>query len=182
VLCPHKPQDAAHLLEWFDGKGRGFRLQARTMVQAKREDGQELLGLNEIFVGHRGHQSARYRLRVGSKEERQSSSGFLLASGTGSTGWALSLALQKGCGKLLPEPEQKRGIWFSREPFPSRYTGRDLDAGILETGDAIEMDSEMEEGGTVFADGMEEDRVEFVFGQKLSLSLAPKPLNLVVPG
>lgn len=39
------------------------------------------------------------------------------------------------------------------------------------------MDSE----GAVFADGMEEDRLEFVFGQRLTLDIAPRTLNLVVP-
>ena len=45
------------------------------MVRARLDDGQELLALNEIFVGHRTHQSARYTLALGGRAERQSSSG-----------------------------------------------------------------------------------------------------------
>src|SRR6202035_353153 len=51
-------------------------LQPRTMVEAQLDDGQRLLGLNEIFVGHRSHQSARYDLAIGEKHEAQSSSGL----------------------------------------------------------------------------------------------------------
>jgi hypothetical protein len=39
------------------------------MVQAELDDGQRLLALNEIFVGHRTHQSARYRLGFGRASE-----------------------------------------------------------------------------------------------------------------
>ena len=39
--------------------GRGAT-QRRTMVEAELDDGQKLLALNEIFIGHRSHQSARY--------------------------------------------------------------------------------------------------------------------------
>ena len=75
------------------------------MVLAEREDGQRLLALNEIFVGHRSHQSARYLIRTREGEEHQSSSGVLCASGTGSTGWARSVARQRGLEARLPGAE-----------------------------------------------------------------------------
>ena len=40
-------------------------VQERTMVRAALDDGQELRALNEVFLGHRTHQSARYELTVG---------------------------------------------------------------------------------------------------------------------
>jgi hypothetical protein len=182
VLCPHSVRATAQVLAWFNDPAQtGFKLQGRTMVRARREDGQELLGLNELFVGHRSHQSARYRLSVGEQQERQSSSGFLLATGTGATGWALSIARQRDLVGLLPRPSEARAAWFSREPFPSRYTKTDLDSGSVTPGQSLELVSEMDDQGAVFADGMEDDRLEFVFGQRLTLDLAPKTLNLVVP-
>ena len=36
----------------------------RTMAEASLDDGRRLLALNEVFVGHRSHQSARYALKV----------------------------------------------------------------------------------------------------------------------
>ena len=40
-------------------RAAGWRTEERTMVRARLDDGQTLLALNEIFVGHRTHQSAR---------------------------------------------------------------------------------------------------------------------------
>ena len=50
-------------------------------VAAEADDGQRLLALNEVFVGHTSHQSARYRVTFGDAEERQSSSGVIVATG-----------------------------------------------------------------------------------------------------
>src|SRR4051812_16094376 len=55
VLVNHAPEALADLCADL-AAGRA-RHQARTMVRAGLDDGQELLALNEIFVGHRTHQS-----------------------------------------------------------------------------------------------------------------------------
>ena len=74
VLCSHSPEDLRDLLA---GRGRP-ETEVRTMVEAIVDDGQRLRALNEIFAGDRGHQSARYDLRVGGSAETQS---FLRAAG-----------------------------------------------------------------------------------------------------
>ena len=66
------------------------------MVRAELDDGQQLCALNELFVGHNSHQSARYQLRCDDAEEHQSSSGLIVATGTGATGWAMSIHRQLG--------------------------------------------------------------------------------------
>ncbi|RWE65115.1 MAG: hypothetical protein EOS63_34985, partial [Mesorhizobium sp.] len=66
-------------------------MESRTMVQAELGEGETLLALNEIFVGHRSHQSARYRIEAEGEAEDHSSSGLIVASGTGATGWARSI-------------------------------------------------------------------------------------------
>ncbi|TGV28982.1 hypothetical protein EN811_30350, partial [bacterium M00.F.Ca.ET.168.01.1.1] len=66
-------------------------MESRTMVQAELEAGEMLLALNEIFVGHRSHQSARYRIEAEGEAEDHTSSGLIVASGTGATGWARSI-------------------------------------------------------------------------------------------
>jgi NAD kinase len=180
VLCRHPPARIGALLDWLrDPRQGAFRIQHRTMLEAEREDGQRLLALNEVFVGHQTHQSARYRLRVAGREERQSSSGLICASGTGCTGWALSIALQRDLASDLPAPEDDRGAWFVREPFPSVHTMVTLDHGEISRDGAVEVVSEMAEGGVAFADGIESDRIGFSDGETLRVRLAERKLALV---
>lgn len=180
VLCPHRAEQFESLLGWIEQRDARYALEHRVMAQARREDGQTLLALNEVFVGHGTHQSARYRLRCADAEERQSSSGMIVATGTGSTGWARSIAEQRGIEAPLPQPEERRLAWFVREPFPSVATGTSLDFGELGPGDSMSVVSEMGEGGVAFADGIEADRVEFLAGQTLTIGIAERTLNLVV--
>ena len=84
-----RSERTAELLDWTEHRrARGLTIERRTMAEARREDGQRMLALNEIFVGHASHQSARYRLSMADgQQERQSSSGLIVAVPTGhSTG------------------------------------------------------------------------------------------------
>jgi len=185
VLCRHPPSAMPRLLAWTRDPDTTCRVQERTMAHAAREDGQRLLALNELFVGHQTHQSARYRIelaKVGNGGgERQSSSGLICSTGTGATGWGRSIAQQRHLEKRLPGPEDARLVWFVREPFPSVATGTELSFGQLVPGERLVLWSEMQQGGTVFADGIEEDRLEFASGHRLELSIAERRLRLVVP-
>jgi NAD kinase len=156
----------------------GVALERRTMVEAVLDSGERLLALNEIFVGHRSHQSARYRIALGEAQEDQSSSGLIVASGTGATGWARSI--MEATGTSLPlTPQEKAIAFFVREPFPSVATGTSLRAGRLE-GAALSIVSRMNDGGTIFADGMEQDHIAFDWGRRLSVAPAERTLNLVI--
>lgn len=185
VLCVHAPVTMPKLIAWLDRRDDRFRVQHRAMAAATREDGQRLLSLNEVFVGHRTHQSARYRLRLADagkpREEKQSSSGVICSTGTGCTGWARSISAQLRSKDPLPDPEDPRLAWFVREPFPSVSTGTSLRRGIIEHDAWIEIISEMGEGGTIFADGIETDRLEFVSGQSVRITVAEQTLHLVQP-
>lgn len=150
----------------------------RTMVEAITDAGERLLALNEVFVGHRSHQSARYTLATGGSEENQSSSGLIVASGTGATGWARSIMEATGT-RLSLDPQERAIAYFVREPFPSISTGTSLMAGKLSDG-SLSVTSRMNDGGTVFADGMEQDYLRFDWGQRLSLSPSDRCLSLVV--
>ena len=120
-------------------------------------------------------------LAVGGREERQSSSGLICATGTGSTGWALSIARERGLDADLPAAEELRLAWFVREPWPSPTTGVSLDHGWLGVGDHLSLVSDMPENGVVFGDGLEQDRLEFLAGQTVRLGVAERALNLIVP-
>jgi hypothetical protein len=178
VLARHDADAAGDLLSAL-GAGRA-KVEARTMVEARLDDGLRLLALNEIFVGHRTHQSARYRVGWAGTDERQSSSGIVVSTGTGATGWARSIARQTAKAPPLPGPTERRLVFFVREPFPSRTTGTRVQRGALGEGDTLSLRSEMNEQGTVFGDGIEDDRLDFAWGMRLDIRVSPLRLNLVV--
>lgn len=153
-------------------------IQRRTMVEAKLDSGESILALNEVFIGHRSHQSARYRIAIGTEQENHSSSGIIIASGTGATGWARSIMESTGI-RLPIDPEEQAVAYFVREPFPSVATGTTLRAGKL-LGEGLTITSRMNEGGTIFADGMEQDCIAFDWGRQLGVAPASRCLNLVI--
>lgn len=180
VLVRHRPDRARRLLAAM-AAGRVL-VEERVLAAASLDDGQRLLALNEIFAGHRSHQSARYVLRQGGKEERQSSSGVLVTTGTGATGWARSVNGERRRPLALPAPADPALAFLVREPFPSVSTGTSLDGGPLGADEPLELVSEMDDGGVLFADGIEDDRIEFPFGARARFDVAPDRLRLVKDG
>jgi hypothetical protein len=156
-------------------------VEERTMVEARLDDGQALLALNELYVGHRTHQSSRYTLALGGRRERQSSSGLIVATGTGATGWSLSIARATESEALLPSPTEPALAFFVREAWPSPATGTSLVRGRVTTGaERLTVTSEMGDGGVVFGDGIEDDRIPLGWGVRVSVGLAARRLRLVV--
>ena len=176
MLVHHLPGAAADLLA--DVAAGRAALEHRTMAAARLDDGQELLALNEIFVGHVSHQSARYALRVGERSERQSSSGLIVATGTGGTGWAASIRRERHSALRLPAPDEDALSFFVREPWPSATTGTELSEGLLAGAAALEVQCEMNEGGVVFGDGIEADHLTLDWGQRVEVRVAGSKLRL----
>jgi NAD kinase len=178
VLVPHAPQAFAAVLKRVHEGSAQF--QERTMVQVQTDDGQRLLALNEIFIGHHSHQSARYELRFGGKSERQSSSGLIISTGTGSTGWARSIHLERNSPLVLPRPEEPRLVFFVREAFPGSGFATEVTQGEISGSGALELTSMMNDGGVLFGDGIESDRIAFAFGSTANASMAQQRLRLAV--
>jgi NAD kinase len=177
VLVAHRPERTARLLAAM-AAGRAA-VEERTMVEARLDDGQRLLALNELFAGHASHQSARYRIALGDRVERQSSSGVIVTTGTGATGWARSINLERRRALELPGATDPSVAFFVREPFPSVGTGTSIDGAILPPGQSLELVSEMNEGGALFGDGIEEDRLDFAWGTRVRIAAAEERLRLV---
>ena len=148
------------------------------MVRARLDDGQELCALNEVFVGHVSHQSARYTVATPRGDsERQSSSGLIVGSGTGATGWCASIARDRG-GRRLPQPTDDWLAWFVREAWPSPATGTALTEGSLARGEELRV-TVMSSQLVVFGDGIEADRLDAGWGQEITVGLSDRPLLLV---
>lgn len=175
---PHEPCNAEDLLA--AAVSPRSVVDERTLVEADLDDGQRLLALNEVFVGHRSHQTARYSVAAGGERERQFSSGLIVSTGTGSTGWARSINRERGDGMSLPGPEDRRLAYFVREAFPGPGLGTSMTSGSLAEGASLEVVSEMDEGGVVFGDGIEADRLEFSYGSRVSVFVADRRLRLLV--
>lgn len=178
VLVPHRADRTQDLLHRSLSAGA---CEQRTMVRATTDDGQELHALNEVFVGHRSHQTARYVLGCGDRAEEQASSGVVVGTGTGATGWLASLA-RAGGGAALPGPTEAALAWFVREAWPSCTTGADLVAGALgnraRAPHALTLDVLSDEL-VVFGDGLEEDRLVLTRGQRLHVEVSPRTLALL---
>lgn len=176
VLVRHGPAEVGALLAAVHaGAAPTVR---RTMVRATLDDGRHLLALNEVFVGHRSHQSARYVLAAPGGTERQSSSGVIVATGTGATGWARSIHRERRSTLALPSPTDRAAAYFVREAWPSPRTGTRLTEGVLGPPDALAVHSEME-GGIVFGDGIETDPLPLEWGRQVSIGIADTTLTLV---
>ena len=173
ALCSHSPEDLRDLLA-----GRGSPgTEVRTMVEAIVDDGQRLRALNEIFAGDRGHQSARYDLRVGGSAETQSSSGVVVGTGTGAGGWLASLWGQNRPGFGLPGATSGELAYFVREAWPSGTTGTSLTAGLLAEGEGLELSARSTL--VVFGDGIERDFLRLEWGQGLTVRKAEGGLKLM---
>jgi len=157
---------------------RDVTIEARTMVEGVLDTGEKLCALNELFIGHRSHQSARYLITDGKLEEEQSSSGIIVATGTGATGWARSI-MEATHLSIKIRPDEPALAWFVREPFPSVSTSTGMRSGKL-AGKALQITSHMNDGGVVFADGIEQDFLMFDWGKSLSVRPSSIPMNFVV--
>lgn len=177
VLVTHRAAGLGRVLEAV-AAGR-VPEQERTMVRATLDDGQALDGLNEVYVGDSGHQSARYVLSApGGDPERQSSSGVLVGTGTGSTGWCASLARDRRHPLLPPGPDDPTLCWYVREAWPSPATGTERTEGLLTGGAELTLTAESDRL-VVFADGIEADRLVLAWGQRVTLGVSAARLHLV---
>ncbi len=184
VLLPFRVEQAAGMVQavW---QARAI-LRPISMAQASLNDGQSLLAFNDLFIGARSHVSARYSLESGSQRERHSSSGIIVSTGAGATGWLSSLfhmtnGMLAGFGRpgdqLQPPSlawEAERLIFVVREPFASRASQAGLVCGSITPGAPLTVRSEMAEGGVIFSDGVEADYLSFNAGTVAVIELARK--------
>jgi NAD kinase len=189
VLLPFQLREARNALRTvLAGKER---IRKVTLAEVNLQDGQQILAFNDLFVGVRSHVSARYKLTVNGRTETQSSSGVLISTGAGSTGWmssvfnmAAGIAIAQNRKPIEPlrlKWDASQLLWVVREPFVSRTTQAGLVYGRLKEGDVIEIESMTPENGVIFSDGVEADALEFNAGTIATIGVAPRKARLVVP-
>lgn len=152
-----------------------------SMAEVMTNLGDKMLAVNDVFIGPRTHTSARYEISVGKETEQQSSSGVIVSTGLGSTGWFKSiLAGANGIAKQTLHENLNNGFaWDStelyytvREPFPSAVTKTNLVFGKITSNTTFSVTSKMAENGVIFSDGMEHDPIEFNAGTTVKISLS----------
>ena len=161
-----------------------------TMGEVELNDGQKLLAFNDFFIGCRSHVSAHYTLQTENGCEPQSSSGVIVATGAGSTGWLSSVFnMARGVTQLsggtagparVMQWEDRRLAWVVREPFASRYSRADMVAGILEEDKRLQLESMMPANGVIFSDGIESDGIDFNSGSIATVQVSQQRAQLVV--
>jgi len=188
VLLPFQIPDVERVVERVLEKKHKRR--QITLAEARLNDGQRMLAFNDFFIGIGSHASARYRLEVEGQSESQSSSGILVATGAGSTGWLSSVInMARGVGAwrgngqvddMKMRWEDRRLAWVVREPFVSKMSGAELVAGELTEGRELVIESQMPTNGVIFSDGIEQDFLQFNSGTIVRITVSGQRANLVI--
>lgn len=188
VLLPFQtPQAHGAVACTIDGTAK---IREITLAEARLADGQRLLAFNDLFIGARTHVSARYTITAGGVAETQSSSGVLVSTGAGSTGWLSSVftmaaAVASFTGGTRGTPPQlgwddPRLVFVVREPFASRATRTSIAAGVIGPAKELVIESKMPSGGVIFSDGVEADSLAFESGAIARIGAAKQRTRLVV--
>lgn len=190
VLLPFGPIDLDKITPEALADRRPIR--SVTMARARLTDGQELHAVNDLFIGPASHVSARYRIQAGEESENQSSSGVIVSTGLGSTGWFRSLLAgatgvaggrKKAIGELRENgfPWDADHLYFTvREPFPSRASEATIVFGRVERDAPLRIVSQMPDYGVIFSDGVEADFLKFNSGMEATIGVADRSGQLVL--
>jgi NAD kinase len=164
-----------------------------TMAEATLNDGQKLLAFNDLFIGRHDHVSARYRIQINGHAEQHSSSGIIVSTGAGSTGWLSSMfnmahGIMSAFGDehvgLSPpqlEWDTQNLLFVVREPFISKTSAANIVCGAITANEPLLLESTMPDGGVIFSDGIAKDFLAFNAGAIATIGLAAQRTNLVAP-
>ena len=167
------------------------RFQSKTMrfAQARLNDGQRLLAFNDLFIGASSHVSARYKITFNNAMEEHSSSGLLVSTLAGSTGWLSSVfnmaygvtnMFKKNTPPRRPELKPDELLFAVREPFQSIRTQVGIVAGVLKNQSHLVIESLMPSNGIIFSDGIESDFLRFNSGSIATIGIAEETATMVM--
>lgn len=165
-----------------------FRSKTMRFAEAKLNDGQRILAFNDLFIGASSHVSARYSISFNHKMEEHSSSGLIVSTSAGSTGWLSSIfnmaygitaMFEKDLKPQKPKLKNNELLFAVREPFQSLRTQTGITAGVIKHQDRLTIESFMPSNGVIFSDGIESDFLNFNSGSIATIGLAPESAKLV---
>lgn len=166
-----------------------FQQRTIRFAEAKLNDGQRLLAFNDLFIGASSHVSARYKISFKNKTEEQSSSGLIISTQAGSTGWLSSIfnmaygiagMFDKNLKLKRPKLNDNDLLFAVREPFQSVKTQIGITTGILKGQNNLTIESLMPSNGVIFSDGIESDFLKFNSGTIAKIGLANETATLVI--
>ncbi len=158
-------------------------------AEAKLNDGQRLLAFNDLFIGASTHISAKYKIVFNNNVEEQSSSGLIVSTSAGATGWLSSIfnmsygitgLFEKNLKPKRPKLKENELIFAVREPFQSKRTQIGISAGIIKTENKLTIESLMPTSGVIFSDGIESDFLRFNSGSIATIGIAKETARLVI--
>jgi len=163
-----------------------------TMAKATLNDGQHLLAFNDFYIGVSSHSSARYQITLNDKVENHSSSGIIVSTGAGSTGWLSSIfnmtnGLIKAFSANMPiekisiPKDADKLLFVVREPFISKTSKAEIVAGEITSNNILTVESFMPEKGIIFSDGILSDFMTFNSGAIAEIGIADEKAVLVLP-
>lgn len=188
ILLPFHPDNFTQGVE--NVLQNHFRQSTFHFAEARLNDGQRLLAFNDLFIGASSHVSARYRIQYNEMEEEQSSSGIIVSTRAGSTGWMSSIfnmaygvagLFEKDLAPKQPEVKENQLLFAVREPFKSLRTQANLSVGVVNNSFRLRIESLMPAGGVIFSDGIESDYLSFNSGTIASIGIAEEVAHLVIP-
>ncbi len=167
------------------------KVQSKTMrfAEAMLNDGQRLLAFNDLFIGASSHISARYKISFNQNMEEHSSSGLIVSTSAGSTGWLSSVfnmaygvtnMFEKDLIPKRPELKDNELLFVVREPFKSIRTQTGINAGVISNQNSLTIESLMPSGGVIFSDGIETDFLKFNSGSIAKIGIAPETAKIVM--
>ncbi len=188
VLLPFNPENFILAVE--NVVNNRFRVKETFFAEAILNDGQRLLAFNDLFIGASTHISARYKISFNKKTEEHSSSGIIVSTQAGSTGWLSSVFnMTYGMHKFIEKDIEKNKyarlrdnqlMFAVREPFASKKTQTSIQAGILNENSKLVIESFMPNYGVIFSDGIEKDFLKFNSGSIATIRTAKEKARLVI--
>ena len=167
-----------------------FKAKVVSLAEAVLNDGQRLLAFNDLFIGAASHVSARYRISYKNKSEEHSSSGIIVSTSAGSTGWLSSIInMTYGMFEYIERSADRKKIarltgdqlmFAVREPFASKKTQTGIQAGLLSNTTRLTIESRMPANGVIFSDGIESDFLKFNSGSIATINPAKEKATLVL--
>ncbi len=189
ILLKHSPENLEILIK--NVLKDSYETKQVTMAKAELNDGQTLLAFNDFYVGTDSHVSSRYNIEFNGKKETQSSSGIIISTGAGSTGWLSSIFnmannitnFQNKGNKMYHAKlnwNDDKLVFVVREPFLSKMSQVSIGYGVITKNKKLKIESNMPTKGVIFSDGIESDFLSFNSGSSVEISISEIKANIII--